>query len=42
MIKGALLSLAIFFLTANETTLSQDLERKDIDAKYKWNLEDLY
>ncbi len=42
MIKGALLSLAIFFLTANETAFSQNLERKDIEAKYKWNLEDLY
>ncbi len=42
MIKGALLSLTIFFLSSNEIALSQTLERKDIDTKYKWNLEDLY
>jgi oligoendopeptidase F len=42
MIKGVLLSLTILYLIANENSFSQNLERKDVDPKYKWNLEDLY
>jgi oligoendopeptidase F len=42
MSKGVLLSLTILYLIANENSFSQNLERKDVDPKYKWNLEDLY
>ena len=36
-----LLFIIILVLT-NINNFSQDLERKDVDSKYKWNLEDLY
>lgn len=42
MIKGVLLSITILYLASSENNFSQNLERKDIDPKYKWNLEDLY
>ncbi len=32
----------IILLSNNVSSLGQDLDRKDVDPKYKWNLEDLY
>ena len=40
-VKLFLMSL-VTILSLNGNIYSQDLERKDIDPKYKWNLEDLY
>ena len=34
--------LFIVFTISTFITNAQDLERKDVDLKYKWNLEDLY
>lgn len=42
MIKGVIILLSLLFLLANETIVSQSLERNDVDLKYKWKLEDLY
>ena len=39
--KFFLLSI-VTILSLNGSSFSQDLERKDVDTKYKWNLEDLY
>jgi oligoendopeptidase F len=39
--KFFLLSI-VTILSLNAGSFSQDLERKDVDPKYKWNLEDLY
>ena len=43
MIRRKLFLLSIItILSLNGISFSQDLERKDVDTKYKWNLEDLY
>jgi len=43
MVREKLFSLSIIIIIlANTNIFGQDLERKDVDPKYKWNLEDLY
>jgi len=43
MVREKLFSLSmIIIILANTNIFGQDLERKDVDPKYKWNLEDLY
>ncbi len=42
MLKNVLTLLIISLLFFQITNFSQNLERKDVDQKYKWNLNDLY
>lgn len=42
MIKRIFLATSFFALSLQINIFSQDLDRKVVDSKYKWNLEDLY